>query len=158
MRIKVLALLSVAALATGGCDMFGRSDSGGRAETSERDRERDRDRERSRDGERNKSEDREERAASDDEPSRTAARDPDEITEAWLIGRWADSPDCESPIEFREGGRFVTADGGGGRWSVRNGDTVVFTGPGGRNELRLRRVNANQVEVVDGTGGSWRCD
>lgn len=181
--MKLATILATAALlATMGCsNPSGARDDSARVSERDRDRDADRDRDRDRDTERSRDEDRgrdgdrgrdEDRSDEDRADSRrddggtraSSSRDDDrsagdeELTEDWLIGSWADAPNCRNPIEFREGGVFVTHEGGRGTWSVENGDTVVFEANGNRRELRLSRVNANQVRVVPGPGGSWRCD
>ena len=82
----------------------------------------------------------------------------DEITEAFMVGRWADSRDCRRyPVVFFRGGRFEVDGGGRGRWSVTGGNTLVMKGEGGRQVLPLRRVSDNEVLVTSNGASSYRC-
>lgn len=97
------------------------------------------------------------RAASSD---RAAPGDDTEITEAWFAGSWSDYRDCREPVRFARNGDFTTAADERGTWRIENGNTLIADGAGERLELEMRRVNNDQVRVLDGPrpGPAYRCD
>jgi hypothetical protein len=67
-----------------------------------------------------------------------------EVTRAYIVGRWTDNNDCSNVTEFTSDGRFITADGGEGIWSL-NGDQLIFQGAQGRAALRVEAADANTL-------------
>lgn len=82
------------------------------------------------------------------------------VDRAMFVGRWSDDGDCKMAVEFRPDGSFITADGGGGRWSLA-GRTLTLTG-GSDASLRftVREVRGDRILYVDADGAagqSTRC-
>lgn len=84
---------------------------------------------------------------------------PGDVTRGWFAGSWTDSGDCADAGRFAPNGTYLLADGTRGMWSVQD-NRLVVQHAGGRNTLRLRRVDQATVEIVneDGSvGRSTRC-
>jgi hypothetical protein len=84
---------------------------------------------------------------------------PGGLSRDWFAGSWTDSGNCSDAATFSPDGQYRLADGTRGMWSVRNGRLVVQNDKG-RNQVQLRRVGDDAVEIVgtDGTvGRSTRC-
>jgi Ni/Co efflux regulator RcnB len=150
--MRVILTIAAAALLIGGCN------------NSERDRGRSRDRDRTEQRDRDRDSD---RSADSDRASNSQADTSDrsadrgsseEVTEAWLEGRWADSRDCtRDPVVFSSNGEFEAANGGRGRWSIESGGTLVLEAGGQRRTANLERVSNDELKM-DGAGRSYRCD
>lgn len=88
-------------------------------------------------------------------PAASPAGDPGAVNRAWFAGRWTDTGDCAQAGLFSADGTFNLADGSRGMWNVRGGRLVV-QGTTGRNELQLRRVDDDTVEVLNADGSAGR--
>lgn len=135
----------------------------------ERSGDRDRDRDRGERDRRDRDSDREDRHSGDrdlDGPARDDRRaslasssddgDVDSgVTREWFVGSWTDTSDCDQAGEFSDDGRYELADGTRGMWNVREGRLIVQR-PGGRNEVRLRRVDDDTVNVLNADGSIGR--
>jgi hypothetical protein len=105
---------------------------------------------------RNQSAERDDDRGSEGEGEITSSRS-EEVTEAWFMGRWSDSRNCENPLNFQRGGVFSTNEGGEGSWSIDN-DVLVITAGANREETRVRKISATEVELVDENQLIFRCD
>lgn len=93
----------------------------------------------------------------DPRPAPPPATASTQVTEAWFAGRWSDNQDCSAAIRFDTDGRFTTADGATGTWSIANGDTLIVEADGaGRQELRIERLDEERIRGQDGI--SYRCN
>ena len=91
--------------------------------------------------------------------SSTAAAAPftGQVTRDFLVGRWTDTNDCTSTLEFRADGSFVAATGQG-LW-VLDGERLTFQGQRSVT-ARVQAPDANTIMLIhdDGTvGRSTRC-
>ena len=89
----------------------------------------------------------------------SAPRDTGGVNREWFAGAWTDTGDCADAGTFSRDGRYRLSDGTRGMWNVRDGRLVVENA-NGRNEVRLRRVGDDRLEIVnqDGSvGRSVRC-
>jgi hypothetical protein len=150
--MRVILTIAAAALLLAGCN------------NNERDRGRSRDRDRDRTEQRDRDRDTDRSADSDRASDRNSQADAsdrsssEEVTEAWLEGRWADSRDCtRDPVVFSSNGDFEAANGGRGRWSIERGGTLVLEAGGQRRTAQLERVSDDELKM-DGAGRSYRCD
>jgi hypothetical protein len=82
-----------------------------------------------------------------------------QVTTAFLIGRWTDNEDCTKTIEFRDDGKFVTADGGQGMW-VLTGDQLTFQGQSSITaQVSAPNPDTIMLRNADGSvGRSTRCN
>jgi len=90
------------------------------------------------------------------EPAQAA---PSSVTRAWFAGKWTDTGDCADAGQFAPSGIYQLADGTRGMWSVQDGRLIIQRAEG-RNVVRLRKIDDNNVEVTneDGSvGRSLRC-
>jgi hypothetical protein len=81
-----------------------------------------------------------------------------QVNSAFLVGRWTDTNDCTSTIEFLSDGSFSLPDGRGGVWAL-DGDRLTFQGAS-TVSARVQAPNANTITLLhdDGTlGRSTRC-
>jgi hypothetical protein len=72
---------------------------------------------------------------------------PPALDEAYLVGRWSDSGDCNRAFEFTADGHFYGADGGAGNWTL-NGDVMTASGPGGTVSMRIEPIDRNTMTVT----------
>lgn len=82
-----------------------------------------------------------------------------EVNRQFLIGRWTDTNDCNSTVEFLADSTFTVPGGGGGIWAL-DGDRLTFQGENGSRSARVQAIDANTITLLqdDGSlGRSTRC-
>ncbi|HYI63668.1 MAG TPA: hypothetical protein VEW71_02160 [Allosphingosinicella sp.] len=81
------------------------------------------------------------------------------LDRAFVAGRWTDTDDCGSAVEFSPDGRFIANDGNEALWNLV-GDRLIVTGSRTLT-MQVARIDQNTMAVVnpDGTlgGRSTRC-
>ncbi len=73
------------------------------------------------------------------------------LDQAYLVGRWSDSGDCNQAFEFIADGRFIATDGGAGDWRL-DGDQLSMGGPGGAVAVRVVPIDQNTMTVTNAEG------
>ena len=74
------------------------------------------------------------------------------LDQAYLVGRWSDSGDCNQVFEFTADGRFFAADSAGaGDWRL-DGDQLTASGPGGAVTMRVAPIDQNTMTVTNAEG------
>jgi len=81
------------------------------------------------------------------------------LDRAFVAGRWTDTDDCDSAVEFSPDGRFIANDGNEALWNLV-GDRLIVTGTRTLT-MQVAPIDQNTMAVVnaDGTLGarSTRC-
>jgi hypothetical protein len=72
---------------------------------------------------------------------------PPALDEAYLVGRWSDSGDCNHGFEFTADGHFYGVDGGAGNWTL-NGNVLTASGPGGMVSMQIQPIDRNTMTVT----------
>jgi hypothetical protein len=83
---------------------------------------------------------------------------PVRVSRDYVVGRWTDDGNCADAADFRADGRFFTANGTGGSWSLA-GKRMTMTGTSTLT-LQIVPIDRNVMNVIneDGSvGRSTRC-
>jgi hypothetical protein len=81
------------------------------------------------------------------------------VTREFLIGRWTDTNDCNTTVEFLADSTFTVPGGGHGIWAL-DGDRLTFQGGSGSRSARVQAIDTNTITLLqdDGSlGRSTRC-
>jgi hypothetical protein len=80
------------------------------------------------------------------------------LDRAYLVGFWTEDGDCANAVHFAADGRFITANGGTGRWRLA-GNRLTMTGSA-TIAVRIVPVDRDRVDVINPNGSighSTRC-
>lgn len=82
-----------------------------------------------------------------------AIAQPAQVTPEWMLGSWADTPDCASVVTFYPGGTAYA--GGAINWRLE-GSTMILSKGSNENRRVLTPINQDQLRTEQGVT-SYRC-